>query len=84
MGRTIPSFRIALAMEKAEWKPFRNFPLSAVTIFRKDREALETINAKAMSGAIQFVRNSRLIFPNTAEIFFNKTQSSKLGNYRIF
>jgi hypothetical protein len=24
MGRTIPSFRIALAMEKEEWKPFRN------------------------------------------------------------
>jgi hypothetical protein len=22
MGRTIPSFRIALAMEKEEWKPF--------------------------------------------------------------
>jgi hypothetical protein len=24
MGRTIPSFRISLEMEKAEWKPFRN------------------------------------------------------------
>jgi hypothetical protein len=24
MGRTIPSFRIALAMEKEEWKPFRS------------------------------------------------------------
>jgi hypothetical protein len=24
MGRTIPSFRIALAVEKEEWKPFRN------------------------------------------------------------
>jgi hypothetical protein len=24
MGRTIPSFRFALAMEKEEWKPFRN------------------------------------------------------------
>ncbi len=24
MGRTLPSFRIALAMEKIEWKPFRN------------------------------------------------------------
>jgi hypothetical protein len=24
MGRTIPSFRVALAMEEAEWKPFRN------------------------------------------------------------
>jgi hypothetical protein len=24
MGRTVPSFRITLGMEKAEWKPFRN------------------------------------------------------------
>src|SRR5215217_739189 len=24
MGRTIPSFRNVLAMEKADWKPFRN------------------------------------------------------------
>jgi len=24
MGRTVPSFRITLAMQKAEWKPFRN------------------------------------------------------------
>jgi hypothetical protein len=24
MGRTIPSFRIALEIEKEEWKPFRN------------------------------------------------------------
>ncbi len=24
MGKTIPSFRNVLAMEKAEWKPFRN------------------------------------------------------------
>jgi hypothetical protein len=24
MGKTIPSFRIVLAEEKAKWKPFRN------------------------------------------------------------
>jgi hypothetical protein len=24
MGRTVPSFRLALEMEKADWKPFRN------------------------------------------------------------
>jgi hypothetical protein len=24
MGRTVPSFRIVIAEEKAEWKPFRN------------------------------------------------------------
>jgi predicted YcjX-like family ATPase len=33
MGRTIPSFRIALAMEKEEWKPiFRN------ALAKKDRK----------------------------------------------
>jgi hypothetical protein len=32
MGRTIPSFRIAPAMEKAEWKPFRN------ALHKKDRK----------------------------------------------
>jgi hypothetical protein len=24
MGRTVPSFRVVLEMEKADWKPFRN------------------------------------------------------------
>jgi hypothetical protein len=24
MGRTVPSFRTALEMEKEDWKPFRN------------------------------------------------------------
>lgn len=24
MGRTVPAFRIVIAQEKAEWKPFRN------------------------------------------------------------
>src|SRR5215210_8746087 len=24
MGRTVPSFRVALEMEKADWEPFRN------------------------------------------------------------
>ena len=32
MGRTVPSFRIALEMEKAEWKPFRN------ALDKKDRK----------------------------------------------
>ncbi|HEX6282487.1 MAG TPA: hypothetical protein VFZ67_09690 [Nitrososphaera sp.] len=34
MGRTIPSFRIALAMEKEEWKPFRN------ALDKSDRKSL--------------------------------------------
>src|SRR5215211_2156504 len=35
MGRTIPSFRIALEMEKAEWKPFRN------ALDKKDRKIFD-------------------------------------------
>jgi hypothetical protein len=35
MGRTIPSFRIALAMEKEEWKPFRN------ALDKKDRKEFD-------------------------------------------
>jgi hypothetical protein len=35
MGRTIPSFRIALGMEKEEWKPFRN------ALDKKDRKKFD-------------------------------------------
>jgi hypothetical protein len=39
MGRTIPSFRIALAMEEAEWKPFRNVlgKIPGTKVFRSKR-----------------------------------------------
>jgi hypothetical protein len=32
MGRTIPSFRIALAMEKEDWKPFRKALVKRIEI----------------------------------------------------
>jgi hypothetical protein len=35
MGRTVPSFRIVLAEEKAEWKPFRN------ALDKKDRQEFD-------------------------------------------
>jgi hypothetical protein len=35
MGRTIPSSRIALEMEKQEWKPFRN------ALDKKDRKKFD-------------------------------------------
>jgi hypothetical protein len=35
MGRTIPSFRIALEMEKEDWKPFRN------ALDKSDRKKLD-------------------------------------------
>jgi hypothetical protein len=37
MGRTVPSFRITLEMEKAEWKPFRN------ALDKKDRKEFDDI-----------------------------------------
>jgi hypothetical protein len=56
MGRTIPSFRIALAMEKEEWKPFRN------ALDKKDRNKFDEmfdiprLYTSACSYAVQPVR----------------------------
>jgi hypothetical protein len=56
MGRTIPSFRIAIAMEEAEWKPFRN------ALDRSDRKKFDDmfdiprLYISACSYAVQRVR----------------------------
>jgi hypothetical protein len=56
MGRTIPSFRIALAMEKEEWKPFRS------TLDRTDRKKFDEMfdiprsYISACSYSVQYVR----------------------------
>jgi hypothetical protein len=56
MGRTIPSFRIALAMEEAEWKPFRN------ALDKSDRKKFDEMfdiprsYVSACSNAVQPVR----------------------------
>jgi hypothetical protein len=56
MGRTIPSFRIALAMEKEQWKPFRN------ALDRKDRKIFDEMfdiprfYISACSYSVQYVR----------------------------
>jgi hypothetical protein len=56
MGRTIPSFRIALAMEREEWKPFRN------ALDRKDRKKFDDMwniprwYISACSNSVQYVR----------------------------
>src|SRR5919109_1740743 len=56
MGRTIPSFRIALAMEKEEWKPFRN------ALDKKDRKKFDEMfdiprnYISACSYSVQYVR----------------------------
>jgi hypothetical protein len=57
MGRTIPSFRIALAMEEEERKPFRN------ALDKKDRKKFDEILVdipkfyiSACSNSVQYVR----------------------------
>jgi hypothetical protein len=56
MGRTIPSFRIALEMEEAEWKPFRN------ALDKKDRKKFDDMwdiprwDISACSNSVQYVR----------------------------
>src|ERR671918_1909390 len=56
MGRTIPSFRIALEMEQAEWKPFRN------ALDKSDRKKFDDMwdiprwYVSACSNSVQYVR----------------------------
>jgi hypothetical protein len=56
MGRTIPSFRIALEMEKEEWKPFRK------ALDRSDRKKFDEMwdlpkwYISACSSSVQYVR----------------------------
>jgi hypothetical protein len=56
MGRTIPSFRIALGMEEADWKPFRN------ALDKKDRKKFDDMfdiprsYISACTYSVQYVR----------------------------
>jgi hypothetical protein len=56
MGRTIPSFRIAVAMEKEDWKPFRN------ALDKSDRKKFDEMwdlpkwYISACSNSVQYVR----------------------------
>jgi hypothetical protein len=67
MGRTIPSFRMALAMEKKEWKPFRN------ALDKKDRKNFDEmfeiprLYTSACSYAVQPVR----LYPILMSILLN-------------
>ena len=64
MGRTIPSFRIALAMEKEDWKPFRN------ALDKSDRKKFDEMMfdisrfyISACSNSVQYVKlHSILMF----------------------
>jgi len=52
LGRTVPSFRNVLAMEKREWKPFRN------ALDKKERKEFDEIwkflNSTSLLALIQF------------------------------
>jgi hypothetical protein len=56
MGRTIPSFRIALAMEKEDWKPFPN------ALDKSDRKKFDEMwdppkwYISVCSNSVQYVR----------------------------
>jgi hypothetical protein len=56
MGRTIPSFRIVLSMEKEDWKPFRN------ALDKSDRKKFDEMfelpkfYISACSNSVQYVR----------------------------
>src|ERR687891_332126 len=56
MGRTIPSFRLALEMEKEDWKPFRN------ALDKSDRKKFDEMwdlprwYISACSNSVQYVR----------------------------
>jgi hypothetical protein len=56
MGRTIPSFRIALEMEERDWKPFRN------ALDKSDRKKFDEMwdlprwYISACSNSVQYVR----------------------------
>lgn len=58
MGRTIPSFRLALELEKEDWKPFRN------ALDKSDRKKFDEMfdiprfYISACSDSVQYARNS--------------------------
>lgn len=67
MGRTIPSFRLALEMEKDDWKPFRN------ALDKSDRKKFDymfdipRLYTSACSYAVQPVR----LYPILMSILLN-------------
>src|SRR5687768_6312284 len=56
MGRTIPSFRIALAMEQEDWKPFRNALDKSDRKLFDDMFDIPRLYTSACSYAVQPVR----------------------------
>jgi hypothetical protein len=55
MGRTIPSFRIALEMQKEEWKPFRNALSKSEKKKFDEMWDIPRLYASACSNSVQLV-----------------------------
>ena len=92
MGRTMPSFRIALAMEKEDWKPFRN------ALDKSDRKKFDEMfelpkfYISACSNSVQYVRLHPILMSillyhykrltsciSEVEIIENRVNSKKYG-----
>jgi hypothetical protein len=56
LGRTVPSFRIALAQEESEWKEYRKHLDKAVRKDFDDMFAIPRLYLAACSGAVRLVR----------------------------
>jgi len=76
MGRTIPSFRIALHQEEKKWKRFRS------SLCKKDRESFDDLFATArlyVSACMMACRPIRLEAIFMAIIFHHFKQILSLG-----
>ena len=67
MGRTVPSFRLALAEEESEWRDFRKHLDKAERQDFDDMFAIPRLYLSACSGAVKLVR----IFPVFMSIAFH-------------
>jgi len=78
MGRTVPSFRIALAEEESEWKDYRKHLDNSERKDFDDMFALPRLYVSACSGAINLVR----IYPIFMSILFHHYRElMKLANW---
>ena len=67
MGRTVPSFRLALAEEESEWRDFREHLDKAERKEFDDMFTIPRLYLSACSGAVKLVR----IFPIFMSIAFH-------------
>src|SRR5215210_3269150 len=79
MGRTIPSFRIALEMEKEDWKPFRNALDKAERKEFDDMFDIPRLYLTACSNSVQLVP----LHPIIMSILFHHYKELKECIYEV-